>query len=165
MNSTVYLTRIAGFLCPSDGQAGVANINNYRGSIGTTVVRGSPSSQVSGLFSMSSRRIPTGAATPRSASADATDGTSNTIAFGEALVGVEGRGNGYRGNGMSAPGRRRTSIRIGTGQDVQQKPATSLTAALAECNTFWQCQVLRQHLGQGHEGPQRVVLGRRRCAP
>src|SRR5437870_274497 len=37
MNSTVYLTRIAGFLCPSDGQAGVENINSYRGSIGTTL--------------------------------------------------------------------------------------------------------------------------------
>src|SRR5262249_6085402 len=36
-NSTVYLTRISGFLCPSDGQAGVQNINSYFGSIGTTV--------------------------------------------------------------------------------------------------------------------------------
>ena len=51
INATVYLTRIAGFLCPSDGPAGATNINNYRGSIGTTVVQGDPSKQVSGLFS------------------------------------------------------------------------------------------------------------------
>src|SRR6266478_6239401 len=39
-NSTIYLTRIGGFLCPSDGQAGIQNINSYFGSIGTTVANG-----------------------------------------------------------------------------------------------------------------------------
>ncbi len=50
MNSTVYLTRINGFLCPSDGQAGIQNINNYFGSIGTTVAEGFHA--VSGIFTL-----------------------------------------------------------------------------------------------------------------
>ena len=35
-NSTVYNTRIAAFLCPSDALAGQQNINSYYGSIGTS---------------------------------------------------------------------------------------------------------------------------------
>ena len=50
MNSTVYLTRINAFLCPSDGQAGVQNINSYYGSIGTTVAQGFHT--VSGIFTL-----------------------------------------------------------------------------------------------------------------
>ncbi len=98
---TVYLTRVAGFMCPSDGNAGRENINNYRASLGTTVVQGIPSLPVSGLFSLSSKRNSFGGANPTHGLVDATDGTSNTIAFGEAIVGVTGRGNAHRGNGVN----------------------------------------------------------------
>jgi len=137
MNQTVYITRVAGFLCPSDGAAGTRFINNYRGSIGTTMVLGPPSQQVSGLFSMSSKANSYGGANPTLGIHSTTDGTSNTIAFGEALVGIEGRGNSHRGNIVSGS---RISSRIEKdwdGQDVQQKPASSLSAALDACNTLW----------------------------
>src|SRR4051794_6787856 len=90
INSTVTLSRVAGFLCPSDGPAGSKWTNSYRGSIGTTVVQGVPSKQVSGLFSMSSRKNNYGGANPTLGLNDCTDGSSNTIAFGEAMVGIEG---------------------------------------------------------------------------
>ena len=38
-NRTVYLTRIASFLCPSDGLAGQQNIMSYQGSIGTSTIQ------------------------------------------------------------------------------------------------------------------------------
>jgi len=138
MNSTVTLSRVAGFLCPSDGPAGTKWTNNYRGSIGTTVVQGTPSKQVSGLFSMSSKKNSYGGANPTLGLNDCTDGSSNTIAFGEALVGIEGRGNAHRGNGISMSSKSSTNFnKDWDGQDVQQKPATSLAAALSECNAFW----------------------------
>jgi len=138
VNSTVYLTRFAGFLCPSDAEAGVKNINSYRGSIGTTVVQGVPSQQVSGLFSMSSQKNNYGGANPTIGLANVTDGASNTIAFGEAIVGIVGRGNGWPGNGISVNARSTTNFQKDwDGQDVDQKPATSFAAALQQCNDFW----------------------------
>src|ERR1700733_15200903 len=38
-NTTVYNTRIASFLCPSDGLAGVQNINSYHGCIGDSTIQ------------------------------------------------------------------------------------------------------------------------------
>jgi prepilin-type N-terminal cleavage/methylation domain-containing protein/prepilin-type processing-associated H-X9-DG protein len=133
MNSTVYLTRIAAFLCPSDGQAGVQNINSYFGSIGTTVANDFHT--VSGLFQLSD---PYGTRPcPAIGLNSVTDGSSNTIAFGEALVSISGRGNSYRGNGMctgvNTDGFRSTS----SGLDVEQKTTQALNDALAACNAFW----------------------------
>jgi prepilin-type N-terminal cleavage/methylation domain-containing protein/prepilin-type processing-associated H-X9-DG protein len=83
VNSTAYTTRINVFLCPSDANAGTAqadnggyiNINNYCASYGTT----SQSYQLTstGLFSYQACY----------GIRDCIDGSSNTIAFGEVLVG------------------------------------------------------------------------------
>jgi len=149
-NSTVYLTRIGSFLCPSDGPAGATNINSYRGSIGTTVVQGIPAKQVSGMFSMSSLKNNYGGANASIGLNMVTDGTSNTITFGEAIVGVAGQGNAYRGNGISLSAKSSTNFQKDwDGQDVQQKPATSLAAALSECNAFWQTKPPGSSWGSG----------------
>jgi prepilin-type N-terminal cleavage/methylation domain-containing protein/prepilin-type processing-associated H-X9-DG protein len=133
MNRTVYLTRISGFLCPSDGQAGVQNINSYFGSIGTTVANGFHT--VNGIFTLSDPYF--ASPCPTFGLNTITDGSSNTIAFGEALVSISGRGNGYRGNGM-ATGVNTASFRSSsTGLDVQQKTPAALQAALQACNDFW----------------------------
>jgi len=137
MNSTVYLTRINGFLCPSDGQAGVQNINNYFGSIGTTVAQGFHA--VSGIFALQDYMYPghTLQPCPAISVASVTDGTSNTIAWGEGLVGISGRGNTYRGNGINTGTNTDSFNRTSTGRDVQQKTNQALVDALAACNTFW----------------------------
>jgi prepilin-type N-terminal cleavage/methylation domain-containing protein/prepilin-type processing-associated H-X9-DG protein len=75
INSTPYLTRVNVFTCPSDGLTGELNTNNYFGSVGTTAgVR--PNRETTGLFA---HRRTYGIQ-------DIRDGTSNTIAFSEALV-------------------------------------------------------------------------------
>jgi prepilin-type N-terminal cleavage/methylation domain-containing protein/prepilin-type processing-associated H-X9-DG protein len=150
INSTVYLTRIGGFLCPSDGPAGTAYICSYRGSIGTTVVQGIPSKQVSGIFSMSSLKNNYGGANPTIGLNYVTDGASNTIAFGEAMVGIDGRGNAHPGNGMSLPTKSTTNFnKDWDGQDVEQKPAASLAAALQQCNDFWKTKPPGSSWGSG----------------
>jgi prepilin-type N-terminal cleavage/methylation domain-containing protein/prepilin-type processing-associated H-X9-DG protein len=85
VNSTVWNTRVSSYLCPSDGLAGVTNINSYAGSIGTSVWRNNAEdnkatvSRTTGVF----------AEYASSGVRDCTDGTSNTIAYGEALVGEQ----------------------------------------------------------------------------
>ncbi|MDR3618359.1 MAG: DUF1559 domain-containing protein [Paludisphaera borealis] len=88
VNATVRNTKIASFLCPSDGNAGQSNYNSYYGSRGTTITAqygvngGSPPNcgggQVTtGLF---------GYGTAYGIN-NITDGSSNTIAFAEGVVG------------------------------------------------------------------------------
>jgi prepilin-type N-terminal cleavage/methylation domain-containing protein/prepilin-type processing-associated H-X9-DG protein len=76
INRTVWNTKIDAFMCPSDGGAGRDHFNSYHGSIGTgTRVW---TEDTNGFF-----------APVRSATTIAmfSDGTSNTIAYTEALVG------------------------------------------------------------------------------
>jgi prepilin-type processing-associated H-X9-DG protein len=98
MNATPFNTNVAAFLCPSDGLSGTlgswsANNNNYYGSYGTTTM---PGDQVStGIFYPGGIIFnPTGNPvyndtlnTGVCSLANVTDGTSNTVAFSEAVVG------------------------------------------------------------------------------
>ena len=79
IQSTVYATMVNEFLCPSDGNAGVTNLNSYVDSVGTTTITAVTQTTTgsTGLFTFW-----------RSYGIQyCTDGTSNTIAFSEGLVG------------------------------------------------------------------------------
>jgi len=103
-NSTVYESKIASYLCPSDGNAGTSNpltapnpgLNSYNASIGTTTYNccNNPGAvNTTGVFGYARG----------SSIADITDGTSNTIAYSEALVGARYAGP-YPGNATGFPG-------------------------------------------------------------
>jgi prepilin-type N-terminal cleavage/methylation domain-containing protein/prepilin-type processing-associated H-X9-DG protein len=131
-NTTAWNTKINSFLCPSDGNAGGAggNINSYKGSQGTTS-QSNPTS-CTGLF-----------ASQRSYGLrDITDGSSNTIAFGEALVGDTSKPL-YRGNGCN--GATNTTY-----QDVSSVGVAGLQSGdLASCNsTFAGSSNLKNNMGQ-----------------
>jgi prepilin-type N-terminal cleavage/methylation domain-containing protein/prepilin-type processing-associated H-X9-DG protein len=87
VNTTAVNTIIASFVCPSDPNAGLVRINSYQPSKGpTTSVN---ASTTPGLFA---RYTAYGVRS-------CTDGTSNTIAFAEVIVGNGVSGSTYRGNG------------------------------------------------------------------
>jgi prepilin-type N-terminal cleavage/methylation domain-containing protein/prepilin-type processing-associated H-X9-DG protein len=89
VNSTVRFTQVKTFLCPSDGLAGLSGknySNNYYGSIGDSLTYGGTSSM--GMFAAWDN-YPTTSIQHYTLAA-ITDGTSNTIAFGEGVVGGAG---------------------------------------------------------------------------
>ena len=136
INSTVYSTKINSFLCPSDALAGegnvvsyIANINSYAGSIGTTTIQYPNDGNTSGMFKLYNPNTNAGLSVNL---AEVTDGSSNTIAFGEGLVGDNGKIL-YRGNGMSGPP---DNAIVETLYDAKANPA-AVVQALKSCNTFW----------------------------
>jgi Protein of unknown function (DUF1559) len=100
-NKTVFNTRIRTFLCPSDGLAGQQDINSYLGSIGTSTIQYPTGGITTGVFQVYD---PTNKSCQSINLAGITDGTSNTIAFGEGLVGDATKNDSYRGNGMAGVG-------------------------------------------------------------
>ncbi|HZW30232.1 MAG TPA: DUF1559 domain-containing protein [Isosphaeraceae bacterium] len=103
-NNTGFQTVIPGFLCPSDPFSGKKTgfINNYCGSVGTTIgviQNYGPRGNSIGVFSY---QQPYGLS-------DITDGSSNTVAWSEALVGdtcgsYSIKTDIYRGNGVATAG-------------------------------------------------------------
>jgi prepilin-type N-terminal cleavage/methylation domain-containing protein/prepilin-type processing-associated H-X9-DG protein len=132
--STALAMRIRSLLCPSDPKAGLTFTNSYQGSMGTTIGY-QTQSKSTGLF----------AETQGHSLRDVTDGTSNTVAFSETVVGDPNRPNwGYRGNGL---------LNVGGGQnwyvlDIESN-VPNIMSILKQCNTAyaarstaydgWQC--------------------------
>jgi prepilin-type processing-associated H-X9-DG protein len=122
VNSTVYNAKVAAFLCPSDGNAGLANTCSYNASQGTTTYNCCNGNlrAVTGLFgngiSYGPQSIP--------------DGTSNTIAFAEGLVGDQINNASKRGNSTG---------QIGSNQAANQQDITGMLtqvqADVAACTT------------------------------
>ncbi len=79
INATVWNVKVKSFLCPSDAIAGTDHLNNYYGNYGTGT---NPwSNQTNGIFAPEQTAY---------SIATVTDGTSNTIAYVEALTGQFG---------------------------------------------------------------------------
>jgi len=85
-NSTAYNTILHCYLCPSDPWSGTDRINNYFASVGTSTTSNptAPTGPFGFYNSYGMKHL--------------TDGSSNTIAFGEALVGLANATNKYRGS-------------------------------------------------------------------
>jgi prepilin-type N-terminal cleavage/methylation domain-containing protein/prepilin-type processing-associated H-X9-DG protein len=116
INSTVANTMVSTFICPSDPDSGPGvnggRLNNYHASMGPDCRTNPP--DPSGLFGNStSPADPTGMSggSPGYGVRFCTDGTSNTIAFSEALTGKFGALNSFRGNHVSSVPDTKPSIR------------------------------------------------------
>jgi prepilin-type N-terminal cleavage/methylation domain-containing protein/prepilin-type processing-associated H-X9-DG protein len=161
-NGTAWQTLIASFLCPSDNNAGQGgqpqfgtnnppNINSYRGSVGTTSLAGWNNGPGYGSCQPDPLNIIGGnpGCQPYSTGVfaywtcygirDLTDGSSQTVAYSESLVGDPGA--------IVSPRRRYNSV-TGVGgatvadvQDVSVLPAATLIQALTACTTAYQTGV------------------------
>jgi prepilin-type processing-associated H-X9-DG protein len=87
VNSTGYQAKIATFLCPSDGRAGQTCTNSYHASNGTTTSLYLDGGVTTGVFGTRNFSLAL-AGSPTYGIRDILDGSSNTIAFGEACVGT-----------------------------------------------------------------------------
>jgi prepilin-type N-terminal cleavage/methylation domain-containing protein/prepilin-type processing-associated H-X9-DG protein len=126
--NTVLLVRINSFLCPSDSYSGPSWTNNYVGSMGTTIGY-LTQTQSSGLF----------AETVSQNIAAITDGTSNSVAFSERLVGRTNMPDHTPGNGMDG-----VSANSGGPVDYFYDALTDMPDTLKylqNCNVAWQTNV------------------------
>ena len=135
LNSTAWNMNVQGFICPSDGLTGQHNNNNYFGSIGTTTDFPNSTGESTGIFA----HLRTYGIN------NVTDGTSNTIAFSEGLVG-------------SLPGtswvRWRDDLSTAAGQRAKLPDAnTNIPLVLTDlqtCSTWWTQKTNGPDINQGN---------------
>ena len=125
-NTTALYTKINSFLCPSDGNAGRSYINSYYACEGTSV-QDTPT-MGSGIFVFNTSY----------GINSITDGTSNTVAFSEGLVG-NGQSTAYAGNGVVGAG---SSFAPNT--DLNSSPAvmTQLLSNIQQCSAAYNANIL-----------------------
>jgi prepilin-type N-terminal cleavage/methylation domain-containing protein/prepilin-type processing-associated H-X9-DG protein len=137
IQSTVYTTVVNEFLCPSDGNAGVSNLNSYIDSFGTTTITAVTQTTTgsTGLFTFwRSYGIQ-----------HCIDGTSNTIAFSEGLVG-DSSTYWTRSAGLA----QLTSLPA-TAQVLDASSNWPAVLAGAQvCNTSWNNQSGKLNTGRGN---------------
>ncbi len=158
-NGTAWTRIIPSFMCPSDNNVGFGgapapgtgspNINSYRGSIGTTTaVYWSNVTNSAGYASCQPDPLNIAGGQPGCQPystglfcywvcfgiRDCTDGTSNTVAFSESLVGDPGQASVFRPNN-SVTGV--TGAAIAEVPDASAIPYTTVTTALQACTTSY----------------------------
>ena len=132
-NGTAWSTKVNTFMCPSDGNVGAisGNLNNYCVSYGTTSV--SYDGSTTGLFSYSACY----------GIRDCIDGTSNTVAASEVLVGDPTNSQFKRTNGVM-----QASGVIGY-QDCEGVAYTAVQSDLTSCTAAYMSgSNLRNNVGQ-----------------
>jgi prepilin-type N-terminal cleavage/methylation domain-containing protein/prepilin-type processing-associated H-X9-DG protein len=125
-NMTVFTAKMSVLLCPSDGNAGITNINNYVASVGTTTANCCQNVDINttGLFAYETNY----------SIQQCTDGTSNTVAFSESLTGEAGPSYspGFRGDSTG-------NIGSGTAYNLQDVRSLGTGAVAAVTSDFQLC--------------------------
>jgi len=138
-NATAYNTIVNSFLCPSDGNAGKNNTNNYYACVGTSTYDwwGGQGNDFP-TPSWKDHRPTTGLFQKYDSNdiRDVTDGTSSTIAFSETLVGGTDQTNSARNNLRNGvTGVTQADVIKGLFDGSQNIPA--VMTALQNCSASW----------------------------
>jgi prepilin-type N-terminal cleavage/methylation domain-containing protein/prepilin-type processing-associated H-X9-DG protein len=151
-NSTVTNSILNVFICPSDGLSPVSPnnsqwngyLNNYYGSLGTTTNNAyGPGADSTGIFTNAGNDY---------GIQNITDGTSNTIAFGEALVGSTTQGVAHRdGPVLPLP-----MAGGGPFYDANQNP-TAVLADLQRCQVGLQNEAVQESTAYNDMGVRWAV--------